>query len=410
MKSPIISVEATDGACVRTLTDIGHVLAYSEQTEARLPRALELLRQMVDCDRCTVLIETFQRQLFATVPISAGIADTLRGRLHQLLQTLREQAPRGVALDAYRVDETAGAGRWSLAVPIVSADEVIGILHVGRDTDEYSVHELRLLALVASQFAAYDRDLQTVDQAQRARVVAEEASQAKDRFLRTLSHELRNPLSVMQGWLGILRSGPASEATIRKALKIIERNVAVQAQLIDQLLDAAKIATGKFEMEVQEIEVLPIIAATVDDLRPSAALKDIELECVIPPTCDGKIAGDSIRLQRAFTNLLVNAIKFTPSGGRVCVTAEQLGAQLSVVFRDTGRGISSDDLLRVFDPYWQADATSTTGSGLGLGLSIVRHIVQLHGGKVLIESDGPGRGTAVTVLLPLAADAGTATA
>ena len=136
MNSPVLSIETTDGRCVRALTDIGHVLALSEQTEARLPRALELFRQMVDCKQCAVLLEkTSGRQLFATVPVSHGSAESLRGRLDQLLQTLREQAPEGTSLEPYRVAETAGVGSWSLAVPVVSVDEIFGILYVGRDTE-----------------------------------------------------------------------------------------------------------------------------------------------------------------------------------------------------------------------------------------------------------------------------------
>jgi signal transduction histidine kinase len=403
MTSSIISMKATDGTYVRALADIGHVLAGSEQPEARLPRALELLRQMVDCGHCAVLIEaTSQRQLFATVPASLGIADALRGRLHQLVQTLREQAPQGTALEPYRVAETAPAGSWSLAVPLVSADEILGILHVGRDSDEYSVHELRLLALVASQFAAYARDLQTLEQAERARTVAEETSRAKDRFLSTLSHELRNPLHVIQGWLQMLRSGPPSDAATRKALTVIERNVAVQAQLVDQLLDAAKIATGKFNLDVQQLDILAVITTAVDGVRPSAASKGIGLEYAVPSPRAWRIEGDPMRLQRAFANLLVNAVKFTPAGGHVRVTVEQVGSQLSIAFRDTGIGIASEHLPKMFEPYWQADgAAMSPESGLGLGLSIVRHIVQLHGGRVVIESDGPGHGTAVTVLLPV---------
>jgi signal transduction histidine kinase len=393
------------------LTDIGHVLALSEQTEARLPRALELFRQMVDCKHCAVLLETRSgRQLFATVPVPHGIAEPLRERLDQLLQTVREQAPEGTSLEPYRVAQTAGVESWSLAVPVVSVDEILGILYVGRDTDEYSVHELRLMALVANQFAAYARDLQTLDQAERARALAEATSRAKDRFLATLSHELRNPLNVMQGWLQMLRSEPASEAATRKALTVIERNVAVQAQLVEQLLDAARIATGKLHMEIQPLDILAVIGSTVDGARPSAALKGVELEYAIQSPRMWKIDGDPMRLQQAFSNLLVNAVKFTPAGGRVRVVLQQLGPHLSVAFRDTGIGIASEHLPKMFEPYWQADGASMSSeSGLGLGLSIVRHIVQRHGGQVVIESDGRGQGTVVTVLLPLPAEPGVST-
>ena len=321
---------------------------------------------------------------------------------------MREQVPQANSLEACPVTENAACAEpWSLAVPLVSSDAVLGILHVGRDTDEYSVHELRLVALVASQFAAYARDLQLHEQSERARTLAEKMSRAKDQFLATLSHELRNPLNVIQGWLQMLRGGPADEAAIRKALTVIERNVAVQMQLVDQLLDAARIATGKFHMDIQQLDILAVISTTVDGVRPSAAVKGLELEFSVASPRAWRIEGDPMRLERAFANLLVNAVKFTPTGGHVRITVEQLGSQLRVAFEDTGIGIASEHLPKMFDPYWQADgATPSAESGLGLGLSIVRHVVQLHGGQIAIESDGPGQGTTVTVLLPLSADAG----
>jgi signal transduction histidine kinase len=276
------------------------------------------------------------------------------------------------------------------------------MLHVGRDSKEYTVQELRILSLVASQFAAYARGLQFLEQAQHARTVAEESTRAKDRFLATLSHELRTPLNVIQGWLQMLRGGRATEAATEKALAVIERNVAVQVQLVDQLLDAARIATGKLHMDIQPLEILPVIHATVDGVRPSATLKGVELECLVPSPRVWRIDGDPSRLQQAFANLLVNSVKFTPAGGYVRVSVEQDGSHLRIAFRDTGIGIASEHLPKTFEPLWQADgALRSEASGLGLGLSIVRHIVQLHGGDVVVQSDGPGQGTAVTVRLPL---------
>ena len=352
MRSPILSLRPRM-ARVRALTDIGHVLASDDQAPAA---CLELLRQMVDCKQCAVLVETTShRQLFAT-SLSRGSPT----HCADVCTTLRHYGsrPQANSLEPYRVTEIASAGPWAIAVPLVSADAILGILHMERDTVEYSVHELRLLALVASQFAGYARELQMLDQAERARVLAEETSQAKDRFLATLSHELRNPLNVIQGWLQILRSGPSDKAATRKALTVIENNVAVQAQLVDQLLDAARIATGKFHMDIQQLDILAVISTAVDGVRPSLASKGIELEYDVPSPQVWKIEGDPLRLQRAFGNLLVNAVKFTPTGGRVRVTVEQLGSQLSVAFRDNGIGIASEHLSKMFDSYWQADGAT----------------------------------------------------
>jgi signal transduction histidine kinase len=401
MSSPTVSIETPDGTFARALTDIAYVLAFAEQTEARIARALELLRQVVVCRHCAVLIDLTDRQLFVTVPASYAGADDLRVHLHELLQTVIGQ-PTGV--EPRHFPQARSAGSWSLAVPLVSVDATVGVLHVGRDSKEYTVHELRLLSLVASQLAAYARGVQFLEQAEQTRTKAEEATRAKDRFLATLSHELRTPLNVIQGWLHMLRSRPGDEAATEKAIAVIERNVAVQVQLVDQLLDAARISTGKLHVDIQPMEILPVINATVDGVRPSATLKGVELEFVVPSSQAWRINGDAARLQQAFANLLVNGVKFTPAGGYVRVGVDQDGSHLTIAFRDTGMGIASEHLPRIFEPLWQADDALVSGaSGLGLGLSIVRHIVQLHGGDVLVDSDGPGQGTAVTVRLPLIA-------
>jgi signal transduction histidine kinase len=399
----IVPVEMTEGTFARALTDITSVLAFSEQAEARIQRALELLRQVVAYEHCAVLIDaTSRRPLFATVPASDAADDRLRERLDRLFQTVSERPSHGIGIEPYCSPDTLPIRSWSLSVPLVTVDAIVGMLYVGRDREEYTVCELRLLTVVASQFAAYARGLQFLEQAEHARTQAEEANRAKDRFLATLSHELRTPLNVVQGWLHILRSGPPSEAATHKAITVIERNVAAQAELVGQLLDAARIATGKFHMDLQPLEVFPVITATVDDVRPSAQLKGVDLDYVVPSPRPWMIHGDRVRLRQAFANLLVNAVKFTPRGGHVRVRVQQDGSHLDIEFRDTGIGIDPGHLARLFEPLWQADGAFTQAeSGLGLGLSIVRHIVKLHGGEVLAESDGTGKGATFRVRLPL---------
>ena len=404
MSSPLVSIETTDGRLARALADIAYVLAFAEQPEARIQRALELVRELVAYEHCAILIDAAPQRRFATIPASSAVADRLYVRLHRLLQRVSDRAFQGNGIEPYRLPEPLSVESWSLAVPLVSVDAIVGILHVGRDTEEYTVHELRLLSLVASQFAAYARGLQFLDHAEHARTQAEESSRAKDRFLATLSHELRTPLNVIQGWVHILRTGPRTQAATDKAITVIERNIAVQVQLVDQLLDAARIVTGKFHMDVQPLEILPVITATVDGVRPSATSKGVELEWVVPSPGAWWIQGDATQLQRAFANLLVNAVKFTPTGGFVRVSAEQHGSHLKIAVRDTGIGIAPEHLPKTFEAHWQADgALMGAESGLGLGLSIVRHILEAHSGEVLVESDGPGRGTTVTVRLPVTA-------
>jgi signal transduction histidine kinase len=401
MSAPIASIDITSGTFARPLADIAYVLAFADDPDARIQRALELLGDLVGYEHSAVLIEAAPQRRFATVPASNPDADRLRERLRRLLQTVSDHGFQGTGVEPTRVPDTSSTG-WSLAVPLITVDATVGILHVERRTGEYSVHELRLVSLVASQLAAYARGLQFLDQAGEARLKAEETTRAKDRFLATLSHELRTPLNVVQGWIQMLRSAPPGEAAAQKAFDVIERNVAVQVQLVDQLLDAARIATGKFHMEVQPLEILPVVSASVDGVRPRATLKGVELEYLVPVPRAWRIDGDPARLQQAFANLLVNAVKFTPKGGFVRVSVEEDGSHVTVAFRDTGIGIASEHLPKLFEPLWQAERPLTREeSGLGLGLGIVRHIVQLHGGDVRIESDGPDRGTHVTVRLPL---------
>jgi signal transduction histidine kinase len=401
MSSPTASIDTTSGTFARSLADIAYVLAFADDPDARIQRALELLGDVVGYEHSAVLIDAAPERRFATVPASNPAADGLRERLHGLLQTVSERPFQGTGGEPTGVPDASSTG-WSLAVPLITVDATVGILLVERRTEEYSVHELRLLSLVASQLAAYARGLQFLDQAGEARLQAEETSRAKDRFLATLSHELRTPLNVVQGWLQMLRSAPAGEVATQKAFDVIERNIAVQVQLVDQLLDAARIATGKFHMEVQPLEILPVVGASVDGVRPRATLKGVELEYLVPLRRAWRIEGDPARLQQAFSNLLVNAVKFTPQGGFVRVSVEEHGSHVTIAFRDTGIGIATEHLPKLFEPLWQAERPWTREeSGLGLGLGIVRHIVQLHGGEVSIESDGPDRGTHVTVRLPL---------
>jgi signal transduction histidine kinase len=396
------SIEATLGAYARVLTDIAYVLASADQPEERLQRALELLRELVACENAVLLIELApQRRLVVTAP-SVDPTDRLHGHVRHLFETMGDRLIEATGIEPYSVPDARLGRSWCLAVPLVTGDAVIGVLYVCQDLEEYSVHELRLLAIAASQFAGYARGLQFLEQAQEARILAESASRAKDRFLATMSHELRTPLNVVQGWLQILRRRPASEAATQRAISVIERNVGLQVRLVDQLLDAARIATGKFDVTRQPLEMLSVVSAAVDGVRPDATAKGVELEFDVPSSSDWIIDGDAGRLQQAFANLLVNAVKFTPAGGYVRLNVKRDGSRLQITVRDTGMGIALEQLPNVFDPLWQADEASVRSKGgLGLGLSIVRHIVQIHGGEVLVESDGQDRGTTVTVRLPL---------
>ena len=234
-----------------------------------------------------------------------------------------------------------------------------------------------------------------------ARQEAEAANRMKDEFLATLSHELRTPLNSVLGWARLLRTRSFDEATTARALETIERNAKSQAQLIEDILDVSRIIRGKLHLNLRPIRLAPVIEAAIDSVRPSAEAKSIQLEAVLDPMVD-LVAGDPDRLQQIVWNLLTNAIKFTPEGGKIEVRSLRVGSHAQIQVSDTGIGISPEFLPYVFDRFRQADSTTTRShSGLGLGLAIVRHLVELHGGSVYADSAGEGQGSTFTVQLRL---------
>jgi PAS domain S-box-containing protein len=264
--------------------------------------------------------------------------------------------------------------------------ELVGAIVTFRDMSERRRAEEQLATLLARE--------------QAAREEAETANRLKDEFLATVSHEIRTPLNAMLGWSNMLRSGRLDAAGAERAIEIIERNARSQAQLIEDLLDVSRIITGRLRLEVRAVDLAAVIDGAVESIRPAAAAREIELVV----TLDRAIAtlyGDANRLQQVVWNLLSNAVKFTPRGGRVEVRLEAVDGSAKVTVRDTGQGISPDFLPHVFDRFRQANASSTRShAGLGLGLSIVRHLVELHGGTVKADSDGVGQGATFTVMLP----------
>ncbi|MDB5173208.1 MAG: sensor hybrid histidine kinase [Phycisphaerales bacterium] len=234
-----------------------------------------------------------------------------------------------------------------------------------------------------------------------ARADAERASRMKDEFLATLSHELRTPLNAILGWSQILRSGTENEDDLRQGLETIERNARAQTQIIEDLLDMSRIISGKVRLDVRRVELLPVIEAAMDTVRPAADAKGIRLIPVLDPHA-GLVSGDPGRLQQVFWNLLSNAIKFTPRGGRMQIVLERVGSHVEATITDSGQGIKPEFLPHVFERFRQADASITrTHGGLGLGLAIVKQLVELHGGTVRATSPGEGQGASFVVALPL---------
>jgi signal transduction histidine kinase/CheY-like chemotaxis protein len=233
----------------------------------------------------------------------------------------------------------------------------------------------------------------------------EAASHLKDEFLATVSHELRNPLAPILTWTQLLRSGTLDEAKTRRALEVIERNVNSQAQLIDDLVDVSRVVSGKFRLDVRPVDLVPVIKAAADAQTPASDAKQIRLQLVLDERA-GLISGDSERLQQVMWNLISNSIKFTPKGGRVQVVLQRAESHVEISVSDSGVGIDSEFLPHVFEPFRQeSGGPMRRHGGLGLGLSIVHHIVELHGGEITAFSDGPDHGSRFTIKFPLLATA-----
>ncbi|HET7339887.1 MAG TPA: ATP-binding protein [Methylomirabilota bacterium] len=234
-----------------------------------------------------------------------------------------------------------------------------------------------------------------------ARAEAEASSRAKDQFLAVLSHELRTPLNAVFGWARMLRAGQLDATATARALEAIERNAHAQVQLIDDLLDVSRVVSGKMRLDVQPVDLVSVVEAALDAVRPAAAAKDLRLQTVLDPKA-GPVTGDPARLQQVVWNLLINAVKFTPRGGRIQVHLQRINSHVEIVVSDSGQGIAADVLPFIFDRFRQADSSSTRAhSGLGLGLALVKHLAELHGGGVEAQSAGEGRGATFVVKLPL---------
>jgi PAS domain S-box-containing protein len=322
----------------------------------------------------------------------------LRTRQPELLSDISDALWETNAENAEHLSTLRQVGAKSaLAVPLLSRGRAFGVilfLAVGSDR-RYRSSDLTLAQDLARRVAVAIDNAWLYQEAQ-------EANRAKDEFLATVSHELRTPLNAILGWARMLNARKLDEATAARALETIERNAAAQAKLIEDILDVSRIIMGKVRLNLRPVELPLIIEAALDAARPMAEAKGVQLESALNPTV-GIISGDPDRLQQVAWNLLSNAIKFTPRGGRVEVRIDHVDSHARIVVSDTGKGISPDFLPYVFERFRQAETGMTRQhGGLGLGLTIVRHLVELHGGTVAVESQGEGHGATFTVTLPIA--------
>ncbi len=323
--------------------------------------------------------------------------------------------------DAWRQDVAANEEHLKLlrglhlasmvTVPLRGRGEVSGALTLcfGKSGRHHTVDDLKLAEEIARragvavfQARLFAETQEAARVAAEAAATAEEASQVKDEFLATVSHELRTPLNAILGWATLLRAR-GTDPSIARGVEVIHRNAHAQSKIIDDILDVSRIITGKLRLDVKAADLVAIVHDAVEVVRPSAAAKRIFLDFVAPPAPCAVVV-DPDRLQQVVWNILSNAVKFTDVGGSIGITIEHEYGQLRLSVTDSGRGIEPAFLPYVFDRFKQADASSTRRvGGLGLGLAIVRHIVELHGGKVEAFSEGLGKGATFSIILPVRA-------
>jgi PAS domain S-box-containing protein len=298
---------------------------------------------------------------------------------------------RGERVDHYETVRVTKDGRLidvSLSVsPVRSGGRIVGASKIARDVTERRRLEAERDRLLAA--------------AQEAREEAEASNRMKDQFLAIVSHELRTPLNSILGWARLLQSGGLDEAARQRAAEVIIRNVQTQAQLVEDLLDLSRIVTGRMRLGFEPCELRALVTDALDAVRPAADAKGIALVAV-PASDDGTILGAPDRLRQVVWNLAMNAIKFTPAGGRVEIGVRCGDGAAEIVVADNGVGIDPEVLPHVFEQFRQEDSSSTRAhGGLGLGLALVKHLVELHGGQVRAESPGKGQGATFTVSIPL---------
>lgn len=320
------------------------------------------------------------------------------GREHEM-PTLMERIQQGETVSEFQTQRRRKDGTIidvSLTVSPVHGENgnVMGAAVVGRDiTAHVQIEKER------SQLLAAERD---------ARERAEAAVRAKDEFVAMVSHEVRTPLNAILGWAQILRTGKLDQAETARALEAIERNAQTQAQLIGDLLDVSGVITGRVRLDVRSVELKHVVEAAIDAVQPAADAKSIQLNVHLERG-QSLVSGDPSRLQQVVSNLLSNAVKFTPRYGHITLRLDRIDSQVQLTVSDSGMGITREFLPYVFDRFSQANKTSERRlGGLGLGLTIVRHLVELHGGTVRADSPGEGKGATFTVTLPITAVRGEA--
>jgi signal transduction histidine kinase len=337
-----------------------------------------------------------------------GLARVLEDRFDVCLLDFRLGARTG--LELLREARAGNSGAPIILTPIIlmtgQGDQEIDLEAMRSGAADYLVKgEIDAAGLERSvRYAAQHRRMEEervrLVREQEARHLAEAANRAKDELIAMVSHELRTPLNAMLGWVSLLNSGKLDAEAQRRALEVIERNARAQAQLIDDLLDSARVASGNLRLELRPVDLAQVVEKALDAMYPSAEAKSVAVTADLDRPLE-VAAGDPGRLQQVVSNLLSNAVKFTPGGGTIEVSLKREGSEARITVRDTGDGIVAAFLPHVFERFSQGEGRGQSG-GLGLGLAIARHLVERHGGAIGAESRGEGQGATFTVSLPLA--------
>ena len=396
--SPIKNAKGEVIGASKTARDISERLR-GDEARARLAAIVDSADDAIVSKTLDGVITSWNRAAQAmfgwTAAEAVGQRITLiipRERWHEEDEVLA-RVRKGESIDHFdtvRVRKNGERIDVSLTVsPVKDArGRIIGASKIARDVSDRKRAEAERTKL-----------LQTVQQ---AREEAEELNRSKDQFLAVLSHELRTPLNAIFGWARMLQSAAMDEATSQRAIDAILRNATAQVQLVEDLLDVSRIITGKMRLDVQSLDLKSVIESALDAVQPAASAKGLKIETVLDPNA-GPVVGAADRLRQVVWNLLMNAIKFTPRDGRVQVHLRKVKSHVEIVVSDNGEGIQPEILPFIFDRFRQGDSTTTRPhGGLGLGLALVRHLVDLHGGRVRAASEGPGRGATFVVELPVA--------
>ena len=403
------------GSVARTLYDIVQGFDSPFDSERRLRRALKLLRRIVPYDRCALFEGEAGASQLVVEPDNREERESLSPVLARFLTVLTDDAKRGADLGSPNVAQLGPLVSHShLAVPVVGLDRVLGVLFV-RDgkSDAYTDDHLRLLSVVASQIAAYltacrlhKQEAQIAREHEAARAAAQAENRAKDEFLAMLAHELRNPLMPLRIAMQTIRDKAERDPALQGARDVVDRQVKHLSWLLDDLLDVSRLTRGKINLRKETVMLQTIVAEALETARGSIDARGHVVSVSLPEK-PLWFEADPTRIIQVVGNLLDNAAKYTPRGGKISATGYGERGEVVLSVRDTGMGISHEMLPRVFDLFVQIDPSlARSEGGLGVGLTLVRTLVELHGGSIIAHSEGPGRGSEFVVRLPVGAPVG----